>query len=124
MCHTLAHAPVIFGGMVTYYCISLEEALRRAKIAGKQPGCYYGGITLRSGKKGFAVYREGKVVEQYSVLNKNAHRNGERKDKNTYFLSILLGQGDLAIQTMLNLQNKDQELYEYKLDLYMASHEV
>ena len=55
-----------------------DEALRRAKIAGKQPGCYYGGITLRSGKKGFAVYREGKVVEQYFVLNKNAHRNGER----------------------------------------------
>ena len=63
------------GGMVTYYCISFEEALRRAKIAGKQPGCYYGGITLRSGKKGFAVYREGKVVEQYSVINKNAHQS-------------------------------------------------
>ena len=70
LCHTLAHASVIFGGMVTYYCISFEEALRRAKIAGKQPGCYYGGITLRSGKKGFAVYRDGKVVEQYSVINK------------------------------------------------------
>jgi len=64
--------------MVTYYCISFEEALRRAKLAGKTPGCYYGGITLRSGKKGFAIYKEGKVVEQYSVLNKNAHRNGER----------------------------------------------
>ena len=68
MCHTLAHAPVIFGSMVTYYCISLEEALRRAKIAGKQPGCYYGGITLCSGKKGFAIYRDGKVIEQYSVM--------------------------------------------------------
>ena len=55
--------------MVTYYCISLEEALRRAKIAGRQPGCYYGGIILRSGKKGFAVYRNGKVIEQYSVRN-------------------------------------------------------
>lgn len=62
-------------GMVTYYCISFEEALRRAKLVRKKPGCYYGGITLRSGKKGFAVYREGKVVEQYSLLNKNAHRS-------------------------------------------------
>jgi hypothetical protein len=75
LCHTLAHAPIIFGGMVTYYCISLEEALRRAKAAGKQPGCYYGGITLRSGKKGFAIYKDGKVIEQYSVLLKNAHRS-------------------------------------------------
>lgn len=53
--------------MVTYYCISLEEALRKAKTAGKRPGCYYGGITLPSGKRGFAVYRDGKVVERYSV---------------------------------------------------------
>jgi hypothetical protein len=54
--------------MVTYYCISLEEALRRAKIAGKQPGCYFGGITLPCGKRGFAVYRDGKVIERYSVM--------------------------------------------------------
>jgi len=53
-------------GMTTYYCTSLEEALRRAKAAGKRPGCYYGGITLRSGRKGFAIYKDGKVVEQYS----------------------------------------------------------
>jgi len=52
--------------MTTYYCTSLEEALRRAKAAGKRPGCYYGGITLRSGRKGFAIYKDGKVVEQYS----------------------------------------------------------
>ena len=56
--------------MVTYFCISLEEALRRAKIAGKKPGCYYGGITMPSGKKGFAIYRDGKVVEKYSVMTK------------------------------------------------------
>ena len=49
--------------MVTYYCISLEEALRKAKTAGKRPGCYYGGITLPSGKRGFAVFRDGKGVE-------------------------------------------------------------
>jgi len=54
--------------MTTYYCISLEEALRRAKAAGKQPGCYFGGITLPSGRRGFAVYRDGKVVERYSVM--------------------------------------------------------
>ena len=68
MCRSLAHALPIFGGMVTYYCISIEEALRRAKAAGKKPGCYYGGITLPSGKKGFAIYREGKVIERYSVI--------------------------------------------------------
>ena len=64
----MAQAPAIFAGMVTYYCYSSEEALRRAKIAGKQPGCYFGGITLKSGRKGFAIYREGKVVERYSVI--------------------------------------------------------
>ena len=29
-----------------------------------------GGIVLRSGKKGFAVYRDGKVLEQYSVVGR------------------------------------------------------
>lgn len=61
-------SPYLWGSMVTYYCISLEEALRRAKIAGKKPGCYFGGITLPCGKRGFAVYRDGKMVERYSVL--------------------------------------------------------
>ena len=64
----VAQAPAIFAGMVTYYCYSFEEALRRAKIAGKRPGCYFGGITLPSGRKGFAIYQEGKVVERYSVI--------------------------------------------------------
>ena len=68
MCPTLAKFLSTFADMTTYYCHTLEEALRRAKKAGKRPGCWYGGITLRSGKKGFAVYREGKVVEQYSVI--------------------------------------------------------
>ena len=70
MCHGLAHAPSFFVTMTTYYCHNLEEALRRAKKAGREPGCFYGGIVLRSGKRGFAVYREGKVVEQYSVIGK------------------------------------------------------
>jgi hypothetical protein len=56
--------------MTTYYCHTLEEALRRAKAAGKRPGCFYGGIVLKSGKKGFAIYREGKVIEQYSVIGR------------------------------------------------------
>ena len=43
--------------MVTYYFKNPEEALKRAKAAGKKPGCWYGGITLRSGKKGRAIYK-------------------------------------------------------------------
>ena len=54
--------------MVTYYFKNSEEALKRAKAAGKKPGCWYGGITLRSGKKGWAVYKDGKVVEVYAVI--------------------------------------------------------
>ena len=56
--------------MITHYCATYEEALRRAKAAGKQPGCHYGGITLPSGKKAFAIYREGKVIERYSALSR------------------------------------------------------
>lgn len=56
--------------MTTYYCHSLEEALRRPKMAGKRPGCFFGGIVQRSGKKGFAVYRDGKVLELYSVVGR------------------------------------------------------
>ena len=67
----LAISPVIFAFvMTTYYCHTLEEALRRAKNAGKRPGFWYGGITLRSGKRRLAVYREGKVIEQYSVIGR------------------------------------------------------
>ncbi len=54
--------------MTTYYFRDPEEALRQAKAAGKRPGCWYGGITLRSGKKGWAIYCGGKVVEQYAVM--------------------------------------------------------
>ena len=56
--------------MTTYYCPNIEEALKRAKKAGKRPGYWYGGIVLKSGKKGFAIYREGKVIEQYSVIGR------------------------------------------------------
>lgn len=54
--------------MVTYYFRNPEEALKRAKAAGKRPGCWYGGITLRSGKRGWAIYKDGKIVEQYAVM--------------------------------------------------------
>jgi len=56
--------------MTIYYCHTLEEALRRAKNAGKSPGCFYGGIILRSGRRGFAVYKDGKIQEQYSVMGR------------------------------------------------------
>ncbi len=55
--------------MTTYYFRDPEEALRRAKAAGKRPGCWYGGIRLPSGKKGWAIYKGGKVVEMYAVMN-------------------------------------------------------
>ena len=66
---TLAISPPTFADMTTYYCHTLEEALKRAKAAGKKPGCRYCGIVLRNGKKGFAIYRDGKVIEQYSVCS-------------------------------------------------------
>ena len=56
--------------MRTYYCNTLEEALRRAKEAGKEPGCHYGGIILPSGRKGFAIYRDGKVIEKYTFIGR------------------------------------------------------
>jgi hypothetical protein len=56
--------------MTTYYCPNMEEALCRAKKAGREPGCYFGGITLKSGRRGFAVYRDGKVVAQYTAIRK------------------------------------------------------
>jgi hypothetical protein len=68
---TLAHRrPTFTADMTTYYCPNMEEALRRAKKAGREPGCYFGGITLRSGRRGFAVYRDGKVVAQYTAMGR------------------------------------------------------
>lgn len=54
--------------MITYYFKNPEEALKRANAAGKRPGYWYGGVTLPSGKKGWAIYKGGKVVEQYAVM--------------------------------------------------------
>ena len=38
--------------------------LKKAQQAGKQPDCEYWGITF-SGRNGFAVYKNGKLVERY-----------------------------------------------------------
>ena len=54
--------------MTTYYCPNIEEALRRAKKAGREAGCYFGGITLRGGQRGFAVYRDGTVIAQDTAM--------------------------------------------------------
>lgn len=62
--------------VITYYYKNPEEALKRAKAAGQQPGCWYGGITLRSGKKGWAIYKDGKVVEMYAVTQRCCHEPG------------------------------------------------
>jgi hypothetical protein len=32
--------------MTTYYCPNMKDALRRAKKAGREAGCYYGGLTF------------------------------------------------------------------------------
>lgn len=59
--------------MTTYYCHTIEEAMRRAKKVVKvaKPGVYLGGMTLRSGRRGFAVYKDGKIRERYSVMEKS-----------------------------------------------------
>ncbi len=44
------------------------DILKQEKANSKHPGCYFGGITLPSGKRGFAVYKDGKIVTQYAVM--------------------------------------------------------
>lgn len=61
-------AIIYLAPVITYYFKNPEEALKRAKAAGKQPGCWWGGIVLPSGKRGWAIYKGGKVVEQYAVM--------------------------------------------------------
>ena len=53
--------------LTTYYFNDPEEALRRAKADSKHPGCYFGGITLPSGKRAFAVYEGRKLEERYAA---------------------------------------------------------
>ena len=63
----MAQVTSIFAAMRTHFCQTLEEALKKAKKAGKQPGCEFWGITF-SGKKGFAVYKNGMLVERYVTM--------------------------------------------------------
>ena len=58
-----------FAFVKTIYCTSIEEALKRARRSAQLPGRHYGGITLPSGRRGFAVYEGGSVVEQYSYCD-------------------------------------------------------
>ena len=64
----MAHSLTIFTAMDTYYIKTHEEALRKAKQAGKQQDCEFRGITLPDGSKGFNVYRKGTLVERYVVI--------------------------------------------------------
>lgn len=68
VCHRLALQVFTLRAMTTYYFKNPEEALKRVKAAAKRPGYHYGGITLPSGKKGWALHRDGKVVEMYAVM--------------------------------------------------------
>ena len=42
--------------MTTYYCQNMEEALRRAKKAGREPGCYFGGTIGTKTLRGVLTY--------------------------------------------------------------------
>ena len=90
--HPLAISPVIFtADMTTYYCTTIEEALRRAKNAGKRPGCFYGGITLRSGRRGLAVYRGGKVIalKNFNISENKPYRNDSCKIRRGVIITSL-----------------------------------
>lgn len=39
-------------------------------------GCYFGGITLKSGRRGFAVYCDGKIVAQYTAMGRRSWFRG------------------------------------------------
>ena len=56
--------------MTTYYYSTIEEALRRVKKAVKElyPGSYFGGITIQSGRRGFAVYCNGRIMAKYMAI--------------------------------------------------------
>ena len=58
--------------MTIYYCPNIHEALSRAKKAGRGRSKVVstGGITLRSGRRGFAVYKAGKIVALIDFLLK------------------------------------------------------
>jgi len=47
----------------------MEDALKKAKKAAKQPGYDYWGKTFPNGRRGFEVYRNGNLVELYVALS-------------------------------------------------------
>lgn len=47
-----------------------DEQRKSTLISTHRPGCHFGGIVLKSGRKGFAIYREGEVIEQFSVIGR------------------------------------------------------
>ena len=54
-------------------CLTVTSVTQTLKMIHSATGycfLYVGGITLRSGRRGFAIYREGKVIEQYSVIGR------------------------------------------------------
>lgn len=51
--------------IITHYCRTPEDAFKRAKQAGKQPGYDYRGFTLPDGRRGFKVFKNGNLVEMY-----------------------------------------------------------
>ena len=64
----MAHPSFTFTAMTTYYFKKQEDALKKAKQAGKQPNTVFGGITLPNGRIGFNVYKNGSLVERYMVI--------------------------------------------------------
>lgn len=54
--------------MTTYYFKKKEDALRKAKQAGKKPNTTFNGMTMPDGRIGFDVYRKGTLVERYLVI--------------------------------------------------------
>jgi hypothetical protein len=55
-----------FGGIRTYYCSTFEEALRRPRKPEKNQDVDMV-ENLPNGRKGLALYREGKVNEEYAA---------------------------------------------------------
>ena len=80
MCLPLAHSPPIFTAVMTiYYCPNMEEALRRAKKAGREPSCYFGGITLKSGRGDLLCIVTGRWwrnIHQYSIHSQGGINDG------------------------------------------------
>lgn len=56
--------------IITHYFRTQEDALFRAKQVAKQPGYDFWGVTMPNGKRGFAIYKKGNLVEQYITVRK------------------------------------------------------